>query len=222
MSVHNTLQVFANEIHLDRPTTHTMWGYVVSLARRNTDGETQVYVSPRSFRVRRDGRSWTKDDTVKRFEGEGVLLFSTAWKQLTTVHLDTYFVRDNKKIRDAGHLMKEILGDDGAAARVAKDLAAALSKSSVAGSVVSVSAQVGAFIGGVVAKRRDRIKVHATGSFRVRDILGPNELEDELVWGRRDPGDKGYFGLSVDRVTLPDPDAAIVPLKFPKAVENKL
>ena len=232
------IQVSLKSMHFDRFTTHRMRGYVICLAQRNIDGAGQLYVSSASFPVRRDGKSKTKDDEVATWQGDGEVVFSTALDGLERVGLDLFFVRDNRNIRDFGTVLEDALDEDdttnGDLAKALVDAARAVSGAS--GQVIDLVQPAARFVGRLLARKRDRVKIRADGSLRLTTLL--TEFEDdpdgdndvEIPWGVRlradgsktRDADKGYFVTQWSLVETADPHASVIVPKLPKSLLARL
>lgn len=227
MATYNALQISLKELYLDRHTDYSMYGYVVGLAQRNIDGPGQLYVTQGSFKIRRDGRAATKTDRVYRWDGDGELIFSTKTEGLERVGLDLYFVRDRRRMRDFGNVLREAFEQDAIGSEVAKSVVRAIAKTNPSSSaIVALGPKVARFIGSLLAKKRDGVKVRAEGSLKLESIVADDEEAgdddvSERLWGRS-RADKGYFVTEWDLVTMEDPERHVVPAKLPDDLVKRL
>jgi hypothetical protein len=231
------IQVSLKSMHFDRFTTHTMRGYVVCLAQRNIDGEGQLYASQTSFRVRRDGQAKTKEDEVYCWQGDGEMVFSTALDGLECIGLEAYFIRDNRNIRDFGTVLADALDEDGDTGRA---LAAVLSAAATAAGgpaapVIALAQPAARFVGKLLAKKKDKVKIRADGSLRVTTLMhefavDPDADNDiDVPWGVRKradgaiqpDADRGYFLTQWSLVETANPDAQVVTPTLPDALVAK-
>lgn len=221
----NALQITIRAMHFDRPTTLSMFGYVIGISQRNADGPGQLYLSQGSFKVKRDGNAASKDDTVKRWEGDGELVFSTKLDGLDQVGLDLYFVRDNRRVRGFGGILEDAFGGGNATVNSAvKLISAALPAAGVPGAVVALAPGVLRGLGRILRKTPNRMKVRAEGTLRVstlRQRFEDPEFDGELKWGI-DHSDKGYFVTDWELVTMANPEVVVVHPQIPKALTDKI
>lgn len=221
----NALQISLSSIHFDRHTDFSMFGYVVGLAQRNIDGPGQLYLSPGSFRVRRDGKAATKTDAVHVWDGDGEIIFSTPTQGLERVSLDLYFVRDRARIRDFGHVLRELFAADEVGADLAKLLSSAIAKSNPAtGAVVELLPKAARFVGRMLESQRDRVKIRAEGSLKMSTILEDNttggDADNTRLWGRS-RADRGFFTTEWNLVTTDDPQRRVIPAELPEQLMTR-
>jgi hypothetical protein len=221
----NALQVTIRALHFDRPTTVSMFGYVIGIAQRNADGAGQLYLSQGSFKVRRDGNAATRDDRVKRWEGDGELVFSTKLDGLDQVGLDLYFVRDNRRVRGFGKVLEEALGGDNQTVNTAIEIiSGALPAAGVGGALVALAPGVLRGFGKLLRRAPNRMKVRAEGTLRLstlRQRAEDPEFDGELKWGV-DHSDKGYFVTDWDLVTMANPDVVVVHPQIPSELTERI
>ncbi len=220
---YNTLQIALRSIWFDRATTMSMWGYVVTIGQRNLDQDGLVYISPMSFKVRRDGHIATKCDRVHKWDGIGEIVYSTPWVGLESVRLDAYFIRDKRRLRDTGALLSDIFGDSGQGKVIADSIAIAVTAANpVAGVVLKLVPPVIKLVGDILSNQKDGIRIHATGSLRSGDIERLDETSEGVIpWGEA-PGDKGFFETDWDLVTTSNPDAHVIVPAFPEEILKQL
>lgn len=228
MAEFNALQIALKSIHFDRPTDHRMSGYVVGLAQRNIDGPGQLYVSQGSFKVRRDGDARTRDDEVFRWDGNGELIFSTKLAGLEQVQLNLWFVRDRRRLREAGEVLKDMFGDaDGLGSQLADVLGNAIGSTNPAtGAIVALLPKVAKFIGGLLERTPDGVKIFSEGSVRMNQFFRDLDAEDlreetEILWGQN-LADKGYFVTSWDLVTMSNPERVLTHPELPEPLKHRM
>jgi hypothetical protein len=225
---YNALQIALRSIHFDRVTTRMMFGYVIGLAQRNIDGDGQLYVSQGSFKVRRDGRVRTKDDEVYTWDGDGELVFSTKLEGLERVGLDLYFVRDRRRLREFGGILRQAFGkDEGVGTKLADVLTSAIAAANpVSGAIVALTPQIARFVGKLLEKSKDKVKIRAEGSLKIstlmRDLEGRDEDDDDSThrWGVS-RADKGYFETEWDLVTMANPEGRVIQPELPADLADK-
>lgn len=222
MPEYNALQISLRSIHFDRFTDHMMFGYVIGLAQRNIDGGGQLYVSQGSFKVRRDGRVRTKDDEVYRWDGDGELIFSTKLEGLERVGLDLYFVRDRRRLREFGGILRQAFSrDEGVGTKLADVLAASIEGANpISGAILALTPAVARFVGKLLEKKKDKVKIRAEGSLKIstllRDLEDRDKDDDDSThkWGVS-RADKGYFETEWDLVTMADPERKVIQPELP-------
>lgn len=221
----NALQVSIRAMHFDRPTTPFMFGYVIGIAQRNVDGPGQLFVSQGSFKVRRDGNAVTKDDEVKRWEGDGEIVFSTPLDGLDQIGLDLYFVRDNRRVRGFGDVLADAFGGDNATVnRAIQIIAGALPAAGAGGALVALAPGVLKGFGGLLRRTPNRMKIRAEGSLRVSTLdqrYADPDFSGLIKWGL-DHSDKGYFVTDWDYVTMANPEAVVRHPQIPEELASKI
>lgn len=220
----NTLQIFARSVHFDRLTTSSMWGYVIASIQTGKDERGQLYVSPASFPVRRDGRVRTRDDEVYAWDGDGVLLCSCPLAGLERVALQLWFIRDNRRLRELGAVLRDAL-DDERGARLSQTLTTAIGGTSpVAGAIFDIGSGVARFVAGLLHARRDGIKIWARGSLPITALgaaPGGGEAQLDRRWGAA-RSDRGYFETRWALRRRADPMAPVFRPTLPQALRERL
>lgn len=130
-------------------------------------------------------------------------------------------------MRDFGNVLEEAFDES----KVGSKLATALSKAAAgaapgAAAIVGLAPPVARFIGRLLAKKRDGVKVRAEGSLKTTSLIIEDEEAgdddvSERVWGRS-RADKGYFVTDWDLVTMRDPERRVVPAKLPASLVRQL
>lgn len=233
----NAIQISLKSILFDRFTVATMRGYVVCLSQRNIDGEGQLFASRTSFRVRRDHKAKTKVDEVYTWQGDGQVVFSTPIAGLERIDFDAYFIRDNQNIRDFGNVLDDALDAGGATGKaVAAALSAAATAAPVAAPIIGLAQPVAQYVGKLLAKKRDKVKIRADGSLRMttlnNDFDQDPDADDDLdvPWGVRrladgrevKDADRGFFKTQWSRVQMENPLAQVVKPQLPAELIAKL
>ncbi|HRI10089.1 MAG TPA: hypothetical protein PKW35_19845 [Nannocystaceae bacterium] len=218
----NTLQIYLNEIYFDRPTVVVMYGYVVTFAQANVDGDFQMYLSPASFRIVRIDRPG-QPDQVHRYDGDGLLVASFPTEGLSNVTLTAFFVRDRERARDTGALLSDLFKDEGAGSELVEALAPLVSMlprvGAVAAAVLRVQPRLANLIAEILKRRNDVIKIYAEGG---RKFNGPASFVDaEMVWGVGG-SDKGFFRTTWDFCATSNPYAVVKTLVLPDSVKHRL
>ena len=226
MSDFNALQIYLNSIHFDRVTDRSMYGYVVGLIQANVNGPGQLYVSPGAFKVRRDNKPSTKDEKVFEWDGNGELIFSTALKGLDQVQMRLWFVRDRRRTRDAGAVLKDLFDDgdskDAIGSKLATVLTTAIEGSNPTAAVIlALVPGVAHYIGKRLEKVKNGVKIFGSGAEYLAPLLrGDDDGDDDdrdvsaKIWGGN-KADKGYFKTSWELVTMHKPESPLIQPKLP-------
>lgn len=221
----NALQIYLRSIHFDRPTTHTMNGYVMGLSQRNINGKGQLYISHGSFRVRRDNRLKTRDDEVYCWDGDGELIFSTKREGLELVRLELYFIRDLRRLRKFGDILNDMFGKDKDGSKIAKTISKAIvGADPIAGAIVLLTPKIVSVVGKILNACEDKVKIRAEGTLKFSTILADLDKDDESSlrkWGRSH-ADKGYFETKWDLVTMADPEAQVIRPSFTNDLQAEI
>jgi hypothetical protein len=170
----------------------------------------------------------TKDDEVYRWDGDGELIFSTKLDGLERVGLDLYFVRDRKRLREFGGILRQAFGkDEGVGTKLADVLTSAISAANpVSGAIVALTPQVARFVGKLLEKSKDKVKIRAEGSLKIstlkRDLENRDEDDDDSThkWGVS-RADKGYFETEWDLVTMANPESRVIQPELPADLADK-
>lgn len=221
---YNAVQIALKSIHFDRRTRRSMWGYVVGLVQRNTDGSGQLFISDGSFRVRRDNDPKTRVDQVYTYDADGKIIFSTQTDGLESINLSLFFIRDRRRLREFGALLENTFSENELGAKIAKAVADSLKAGNPVGSLVfELVPEAMQFVGKLMAEKRDQVLIRAEGSLRMSTIadLVENDMDDAFTWGESQ-ADKGFFTIDVDLVTMTNPHASVTFVTFPDALRDRV
>jgi len=222
MSNDNTLQIYLDKIHFDRPTTMFMWAYVVTFVRANVDGDVQMYVSPASFRIRRIDSPGP--DLVHDWDADGLLIASLPTENLESVSVTTFLIRDKRKMRKAGEFLTERFKDDKDGARIAKLLGDAISAIPGAGGVAAsvvlkVAPAFATLIGKVLMQLEDKPRIYGDGTLRFDDA---DDFRDTIQRWSINRSDRGYFTTYWDFRKTTNPSSPVNTVTLPEWLRERL
>lgn len=238
MSEH-AVQIYLKDIYFDAAASQkSMWGYVVSIARANTAGEAQVFISNPAFRTTKRDNSKRTDDCMYSWDGKGKLVFSAPADGFDSVDIDLYFIRDRSKVREAGELLEELFKDGGAGSEfltgiakvgteVLEQVVDTVAMVQPAGQVLKVAGTVARVIGAALQNKGDRTLIHATGTFTreqletLTESYSDKEVKEGVTWGRN-RGDKGYFHIDIVQRAVSNAANAVTMVEFPKVITERL
>ncbi|MCY1009551.1 hypothetical protein OV079_29100 [Nannocystis pusilla] len=169
----------------DRATLEVMHGYVATFASASVktqddkDGKAgkagddddecrcQMYISPMSFRVQRENVAG-RADRIHQYDGDGLLLASFPSKDLESISLTSFFIRDHSRSRDTATLLDNLFEGEGqgqALVDTLLPLVRMLPNGGLAASaVIGLLPDVARLIARVLKNRRDAVKIYADGS----------------------------------------------------------
>ncbi|MDC0721296.1 hypothetical protein [Nannocystis bainbridge] len=230
---HNTLQIYLNEIMFDRATLEVMHGYVATFASASVDSRDgragdddecscQMYISPMAFRVQRENVAG-RADRIHQYDGDGLLLASFPSKDLDSISLTSFFIRDHSRSRDTATMLENLFEGEGQGQALVDALLPLVkmlpSGGLAASAVIGLLPDVARLIARVLKNRRDAIKIYADGSLNFRDPA--RQVDSDQAWGKS-RGDKGYFNTTWDFCTTRDPYAPVHRLTLPKSLKERL
>ena len=198
-----------------------MWVYAITFVRANVDGAVQMYMSPISFRVKHiDTRG---PDLVHHWDGDGLLIASLPTKNLESVRVTTYLIRDLKKLRKLGKFLNKVFSNDGDGVQLAQSIGGAVAAATgpgglITGAVVKLSSSLASFIGKALMQVEDTVKVYGDGTVIFDE---ESDYHDAVRKWSVNKSDKGYFTTSWDFLNTHDPDAAVQMLTLPPGLAKR-
>lgn len=214
----NALQVrLDDEVVIEGTVAYPMEAHICTIVQPNADGEAQVYLSsaPFEFRLIRSSRN-ESGDRVHRVFARPLTVFSHPLNGLDSVTLETFLIRDRRRARGIAAVLEDLVGSGGVSDDLADGLEAVTE--GTVGAAFAVVGGLGRLFARILRGLDNRLIIHDIGTQPVPSL--PEVGRDE-AWGRG-TGDKGYFSVRFDKVSLARPEQTSRPPRLPPKVERLL